>query len=235
MRRYRLVRAPGEGCGRGCLIFIGVVGGLLVLLMAASFIVPRFLPAGGGGGDQPARFEIGEAVSKQIISLTIKGGGGIEYLEASATLGRLVRPPVTIFIQPGTLFEPASPHTQSMVATWLTEVILSEKGEEREFDIRVACANMHLGTPGSFEVFSISTQPMAGDLQKLVSLPDFKSAGFRVRQFAVWTITDDPGRDHYMGIGSFGSGSGPNPANFETIRALFVKAGIDPSKYQAFR
>jgi hypothetical protein len=67
----------------------------------------------------------------------------------------------------------------------------------------------------------------------LLKAPDFAGQTFRVRQFAIWTITDNPTRTGYVGLGSFGIGSGPRDEEIAVIRQLFVKAGLDPTAYLA--
>lgn len=57
--------------------------------------------------------------------------------------------------------------------------------------------------------------------------------GLRVQQFAIWTITDNPTKDGYVGIGSFGFGSGPGKTELARIKALFKAAGIPTTKYRA--
>jgi len=39
-------------------------------------------------------------------------------------------------------------------------------------------------------VFTISTGAASARLLRLLAVPDFADASFRVQQFAVWTITD---------------------------------------------
>ena len=55
------------------------------------------------------------------------------------------------------------------------------------------------------------------------------------QQLAIWTITDNPTRDGYVGLGYFGVGSGPSNAEIKEIKALFRAAGIDLDKYRAVR
>ena len=81
----------------------------------------------------------------------------------------------------------------------------------------------------------ISTTRSTANLRALVNAPSFAEADFRVQQFAVWTLTDNPTRTGYVGIGSLGVGSGPDADELAEIKALFKEAGIDPSKYRALR
>jgi hypothetical protein len=71
------------------------------------------------------------------------------------------------------------------------------------------------------------------DLLKLLGLSDFQDETFRVQQFAIWTITDNPARDGYVGLGRFVYGTGPEDEEIERIRILFERAGISIDKYRA--
>ncbi len=122
-----------------------------------------------------------------------------------------------------------------MVVRRQTVVFLSGAGASRSVEIPVACANMQLGVPEETDQFTISTAPSADDLMKLLVLPGFLDEPFRVQQFAIWTITDNPARGGYVGLGYFGVGSGPDDEEMQRIRALFEQAGIPTDRYQAFQ
>jgi hypothetical protein len=104
-----------------------------------------------------------------------------------------------------------------------------------DLDIDAACANMELDAPEESNSLTLSTEAPPGDLIKLLNLPDFHEETYRVQQFAIWTITDNPGRDGYIGIvtGFVIFGTGPSDEEIEKIRVLFIKAGISISKYKA--
>ncbi len=101
--------------------------------------------------------------------------------------------------------------------------------------IQVACANMERGVPEESDGFTIRGAPVPEDLIKLLSLPGFLDETFRVQQFAIWTITDNPGRGEYVGLGYFGAGSGPSDEEMQRIRALFNQAGIPIERYRALQ
>jgi hypothetical protein len=74
------------------------------------------------------------------------------------------------------------------------------------------------------------------DLIRLLTEPSFSGQEFRVQQFAIWTITDNPGRYGYVGLSRFGiSGTGPSDEEMELIRQLFTSAGIPLEHYQALQ
>ena len=80
---------------------------------------------------------------------------------------------------------------------------------------------------------SVSDPPE--DLIKLLNLTEFHEETFRVRQFAIWTITDNPERDGYIGIATSFQvfGTDPSDEEIDKIRNLFIDAGISVSKYKA--
>ena len=100
-------------------------------------------------------------------------------------------------------------------------------------DLNTACASMELDAPSESDNLILSSEAAPDDLILLLDLPDFHEEEFRIRQFAIWTITDNPKRDEYVGIGTFGFGSGPSDEEIEKIRVLFDKAGISTGKYRA--
>lgn len=69
----------------------------------------------------------------------------------------------------------------------------------------------------------------------LLQRPQFGRAPFRVQQFAVWTLTDNPSRRGFVGLGSGISGTGPSDEEIDAIRALFEAAGVAPGAYRATR
>jgi len=134
----------------------------------------------------------------------------------------------------GTVFEPDSSRTQNMVTLVEKKVKLSTYGERKSFSIAVACANMNRDTPDKNDSFKISTTKVPGDLSRLLKLDKFHETSSRVQQFAIWTITDNPQRNGYMRIVFIGFGSGPTDNEMQTIKELFINAGIPLVKYRAF-
>lgn len=164
--------------------------------------------------------------------VTVAGHGrGLDSLELELELE--VVQPVRLVIEAGTVFRPRAAGTQAMVLTKSKTVKLEPGRPELRLTLDAACAEMHDATPGSDDTFTLETAP-TGDLAKLLDNPAFADSGFRVQQFAVWTITDNPSRRGYVGLGSFGFGSGPSDGEMEEIRRLFRDAGIPLGKYRAF-
>jgi hypothetical protein len=114
-------------------------------------------------------------------------------------------------------------------------VELPSRGSKESLTLSVACANMELNAPEESDHFAVNTAPVPKDLIKLLNLPAFLEEPFRVQQFAIWTITDNPPRGGYVGLGYFGVGSGPDEEEMQRIRALFQQAGIPTDRYQALQ
>jgi hypothetical protein len=205
-------------------------------------VQPTALGVGGAGGtalkptvrptqtEVPIRVvELKQAI-KDGIAVFEAIGDGLEALDL--ILDSLSDEDVRIEVEPGTIFRPGNASTQSMVVRRRGWIDLPANGHaERELD--VACANMHKGTPGSDDSFSIDFELSPGDLVDLLDLIEFHEENFRVQQFAIWTITDNPAPNRYVGLGYFGAGSGPSEEELDRIYALFLTAGIQTDQYRA--
>ena len=176
--------------------------------------------------------DLAEAEEKGLVEADILGRD-LDWIDL--VLESPTPDPLEVSIPIGTLFEAQSPGTQNMVVIEESMVFLDTEGSREPVVLRVACANMSLGIPDEGDEFIISKSPVPDDLVKLLNLPEFHEAGSFVRQFAIWTITDNPPRDGYRGLGYFGVGYPPDEDDIETIRALFEKAGIPTENYQALR
>jgi hypothetical protein len=106
-----------------------------------------------------------------------------------------------------------------------------------EITLDVACAEMHQDQPTGYDTFRVLDDRPQADLVRLLELPEFRDQTGRVQQFAVWTITNNPKRNGYVGLTSGFDvfGSGPDDEEIAAIRDLFDSAGIDISKYRALK
>ncbi|MEW6718348.1 MAG: hypothetical protein AB1345_12725 [Chloroflexota bacterium] len=180
----------------------------------------------------PTTIELSEAETRGLIKVEITGDG-LEWIRI--ILESLSDLPLEVTILKGTLFEAQSASTQDMVARGTQKALLWPRGDRQTLTVQVACANMERGVPSGMDQFTISRTPVSEDLIKLLNLDEFHEETFRVQQFAIWTITDNPTRNGYVGLGYFGVGSGPDDEELERIRHLFEKAGISIENYQALR
>jgi hypothetical protein len=176
--------------------------------------------------------ELGQAVAGALAQATITGQG-LERIDL--VLESLSAQPLEISIQAGTIFIAQTGGTQNMIVRRPQVVELPSQGSKETVTLSAACANMELNAPEESDHFTVSTAPAPEDLIKLLNLPTLLEEPFRVQQFAIWTITDNPPRGGYVGLGYFGVGSGPSDEEMQTIRALFQQAGIPSERYQALQ
>jgi hypothetical protein len=175
--------------------------------------------------------ELIEAKISGLVTVNACGIGSLERIKLSITSQS--DNTLQIAILPGMIFESRSAGIQSMVVISKKLILLDPFETLESIKIDAACYNMELDMPGESDALILSMSPAGGDLMKLFNLPDFYEASYRVQQFAIWTITDNPGRGGYVGIGFFGMGTGPSDGEIEKIRTLFIDAGIETDKYKA--
>lgn len=184
-----------------------------------------------------APLEVGllEAINKGMIKVKVTGAGlesiGIE-IESQVEFN------LEIEIQPGILFYSNSSSTQNMISTGTTTVTV-EPELSVSTSVNVACTEMDKDTPESENNFTVGQASKVSDLYRLVNCPKFSNATFRVQQYSVWTITDNPATYEYVGLTSgFGFdsfGSEPSEDEFNEIKTLIKECGINPYKYEAFK
>jgi len=211
-------------------------GAIVVLLMLGGIIYAFVAPKAQQSPDTANTantVELAEACSKGYIELQAHGTRSIDSFEVSITSKSSKY--LVIKILPGMVFTSTWPATQSMIVVAEKLISLSPK-DSVDSVVEAACINMHLSAPWSSDELVFSGATTNEDLLKLVQFPAFQTLGFSLKQFAIWTITDNPpSADDYMGISSGFNpfGTGPSQANMDTIRGLFQSAGIDTAKYYA--
>lgn len=175
--------------------------------------------------------ELREAMDTGLV--TAKGtGDGLERL--SLQLTSKTDQDLIVQIEAGTVLAPKASSTQNMIVT--TNFFIDLPAESNEtVSLQVACAQMHDDQPTADDGFKVQMLDPKSDLLKLLRLERFGDEGFRVRQFAIWTITDNPSRDGYQGLGTAFDiyGSGPSDEEMARIRSLFKEAGIPAGHYRA--
>lgn len=179
----------------------------------------------------PPAIELRAAISDGKVSIKLRGIG----LEAvQLTLTPKIETAIRVVVNPGTMLVPRASGTQTMVVIDKA-VITLEPEVSVEAELEVACAQMHDAMPETSDSFRVSSSRAPSDLLKLLRLPAFAGEDFRVKQFAVWTITDNPSRSGYVGLSSWVESGGPTKAEFARIAELFDQAGIAAGHYRALR
>lgn len=177
--------------------------------------------------------ELRQALTDGLVSVT-GTGDGLQSLDLSLTSE--VDFDLDVSIEVGTQLEPRVRGTQLMVVLEAQTVTLAANATA-DVTLEVACAEMHQDQPTGDDTFHVLDAPPQADLVRLLQIPEFRVESDRVQQFAVWTVTNNPGRNGYVGLTSGFDifGSGPNDAEIDAIRALFDTAGIDTDKYRALK
>lgn len=176
------------------------------------------------------RLNLRDALDQRKIEVEAKGGG---LSSATLTVTLKSDESLIIVVSAGIVFRAASDRLQNMMVVRDVEIQLDIQRRKQTRSIGVKCMNMNRAEPQPSDVLTID-DTVSGDLQKLIASNEFQKAGSSIQQFAVWTITDNPLRNGYVGIGYFGFGSGPNDGDISKVRELLVAAGIEPERYRAF-
>lgn len=179
----------------------------------------------------PTAVVLGSLEAEKSFDLRITGFG-LEYVTVRVTSKHAG--PLTVSVPVGMMFTPRSPSVQTMVVRRPATIRLARSGVSQEVKVNVSCIEMAKDSPGESDEFSVSSTAARPELAKLLSAPGFVNQSFRVQQFAIWTVTDNPRRDSYPGIGAFVA-TEPTVAEFEAIRALLVAAGLDAKAYRAYQ
>ena len=213
----------GIGCGT-------VLGILITVIVISALIANRPSPA----PDETAlEVELIEAEGKGLIDVSAYGAGSLEWVNLNITSRSDA--PLKVTILPGTIFEPQSASVQSMVVRKERVVVVEPGATTESKRVAVACANMRRDMPGESDNLTLGISRASPDLVALLNLPDFHKEPFRIQQFAIWTITDNPECDQYVGVGLYGMGASPDDDEMTKIRVTFEKAGISIDKYRALR
>lgn len=179
----------------------------------------------------PPAFELSAAVEDGKVKVTLRGES-LQGLEL--TLESKIDTDIRVVVNPATMFVPRASGTQTMVVIE-KEVVTLEAETTAEVELEVACAEMHDDTPTAKDGFRIASDRAPSALVKLLRLPGFADEEFRVQQFAIWTITDNPTRSGYVGLRSWEASGGPTDEELDRVAELFAEADIPAGHYRALR
>jgi hypothetical protein len=184
-------------------------------------------------------YEITEAVRKGVAEVSASGRG---LASITVTIESRTNEALEIKVPLGTEFDANSGGTQNMIARAEGSVFLSRRGDKQSVTIHAAGTNMHKNAPREGDSYTVRLAPFSEDLGKLLGFRDFRMKSFRVQQFAIWTIADNPRRDGFVGVGESGFltspddlRTGPDDLELVAIKALLKGAGIPPGNYGALR
>ena len=171
-----------------------------------------------------------KAIDEGLVDLSISGNG-LEKI--SIKIVSKLENAIGIGFTPGLTFLTTSADVQPMAAVEFCEIVL-EPDSPVELELEVTCANMDLEAPTPEDSFTIS-EPLDPALSRLAWAISDSEESFRVNQFAVWIVTNDPQIGQFRRISSGPApGSGPFVEEIERIKYLFEIADIPIEDYAAF-
>ena len=190
----------------------------------------------------PGYSSIATCIANGQIGLKVVGAG------LSSVSLEMHRPeglaPLFMGVPIGTTFHSPDPSVQRMVCTATSLWIWAHTPVAR-VSVPAACLEMHKSTPTAHHLFSLQSPDddyvLPSDLKTLLRASGALAVAnwsHRIRQFAVWTITDNPGdRSYYRGIGPTtrmsSSPTGlPTRTELLSIKILFKALRIDIAKYR---
>ncbi len=183
-----------------------------------------------------AEYDLDKALSKKLVQVQAAGLGPTTV---SLEISSKSKKDLVIRIPAGTVFKASSNRVQKMVVCVEQSVDLSPASKDEPskwITVSVASLDMRLTLPGEKDELKLDSPVRDADLKKLLALPALSAESFRVQQFAIWTITENPSRNGFASIDmedSDSGGSGPTDAEIQSIIALFKQAKISTGKYRA--
>ncbi|MBI5821118.1 MAG: hypothetical protein HZA88_19280 [Verrucomicrobia bacterium] len=160
--------------------------------------------------------DIVDLIAEQLVEIRAEGNG---ISSVDLHILRLVRYPIVVRIPVGTYFVPSRQSVQNMVATAEAKIQLTKPMWTR-ISVNVACANRPRAVPSTRDSFTIERAPQQAELIKLMPVLERAHVDAKVRQAAVWIVTDDA---NYSDLGILISGfSTPfsNPSDPRPPRAI---------------
>ena len=155
------------------------------------------LVLGGEALAEESHIELSEALARGQVHCTILAGEDLTY--AVVRIQSYETSPIIVVIVPGTRLVPAAAGYQTMGVIERVTVYLLP-GEEKEVLVRTACLDMDLPQPEAQAALIVS--PADPRIARICLTRAFGEAGFRVRQFAIWTLLTCPeSPDDYAGLG----------------------------------
>lgn len=193
-------------------------------------------------GDAPeaeaAERELLQAERQGLVQLETRG---VDLASVRLHLQSNMARPLRLTVEAGTVFDPIDqPSVQSMVVVQRRVISLPALAKD-ECEVATACLHMHLQTPTAHHRFRGNSSRASGDLARLLAVPGFSDQPATVRQYAIWTLTDNPAPDQYARVvlslfATPGMGAHALPAETQSeVGDWLSRAGIRTERYALFR
>lgn len=137
----------------------------------------------------PSEMAVDQAQENGIIRATVSGTGRVDTLRLEITSTHQI----DIVIPVGTLFGSSTSGTQNMIAARTVRLVFLDAGTQTQ-EIEVYCVNRFLDIPSlgsTFTISTTSTTDASSPVRKLAACLEQHDAPQRVRQLAVWVVSDE--------------------------------------------
>jgi hypothetical protein len=220
--------APGGEASANGIVGIGdFMAALAAYVYPGSALRPGETPA--TPEPTPRTIELTAAIEEGAITIKVRGDG-LQAIDLTITPS--IEDDMEIVVEPGTRFAPGAAGTQVMVVSEEARIEV-RGGFEVDWELDVACGEMNDATPTADDGFTLVLEEPPQDLVNLLNAAAFLEESFRVQQFAIWTITDNPAPGAFMGLSSPSASGGPSAGEITRIKVLFDAAGIPLGSYRA--
>ena len=143
--------------------------------------------------------DLPSAIDQELVACRVVSQGELDHVVL--LVKNMQEEPIQVIILPGTVFVPSDEAVQQMGAVDQVTIYLAP-GEEKEVVVPTACFQMTLDQPGEDIEFVYVRQLPHDEIRRLCSSPTFQTASFRVKQFAIWTLIENPNAvDDYAELG----------------------------------
>ena len=175
---------------------------------------------------------LAQAIDQRLLDLSFQG---VDLLQVVADVRRLPDRPLRLALMPGTLLTPANADSryQAVIVREKRVLQIPAKGLAVRFRIPVLALSMSRDIPTG-----IALRPSNATADKailaLLAKPSFPQLRPAMQQYAVWTLTDNPAFDEFVGIYSGNGRVEPNRQDVAALAQVFRDAGLDTTKYRVF-
>jgi hypothetical protein len=178
----------------------------------------------------PGKVDLKEGINKGLISAFGIGRGYLNIIDVKITSN--CKSAISVDIPTGMMFTSPPEQCETRIITIENNTIRLDPGAVKQISIQVASIDMLSQSPGKTSYLQLNDIPLPDDIQMLLKSKAFLSATVRIRQFAVWIITEYPRNIMAVKIGhNEGDAQSATKDELDQITNMFKEAGVS-EKYK---